>query len=84
MQVSGWRSEARDGVTTLVRTWTFPDWAGAIAFVNAVSAVAEAQQHHPLVELTWGRVTCRVWTHDVKGLSTLDEKLCLAINALSS
>lgn len=82
MQVSGWTEAPREAVTTLTRTWTFPDWAQALAFVNRVGAIADAQDHHPLVELTWGRVTLHVWSHDQRGLTARDEKLCRAINAL--
>src|SRR4051812_38214345 len=35
----------------LERTWKFSDWLTAVAFVNKVSPLAEALQHHPDVEL---------------------------------
>lgn len=82
MQVTGWTTSVRDGVATLTRTFTFPDWAQALAFTNKIGAVADAHDHHPLVELTWGRVTLFVWSHDVKGLTKRDEKFCVAVNAL--
>lgn len=82
MHVEGWTEAPRAAVTTLTRTFTFPDWAQALAFVNKVGAIADAQDHHPLVELTWGRVTLSVWSHDVNGLSPRDEKFCRAVNAL--
>ena len=82
----GWAVEAWliDGgaVSAFARTWRFPDFASALAFVNTVGAVAEAQQHHPWVELTWGRVTLRVWTHDAQALTEQDTRLCEAINEL--
>jgi 4a-hydroxytetrahydrobiopterin dehydratase len=82
MNVPGWTEAPRDGVTTLTRTWKFPDWQQALAFVNQVGAVADAQDHHPLVELTWGRVTLFVWSHDVRGLTKRDEAFCVAVGAL--
>ena len=78
----GWTVVARDGVDVLTRTFTFPDWGGALAFVKRVGAVADEQDHHPLVELTWGRVTLWTWSHDIKALSARDERFCLAVNAL--
>ncbi len=80
--VSHWDVIAKDGVLALKRTFGFADWAQALAFVNRVGALADAQDHHPLVELTWGRVTLFSWSHDVKGLSPRDERFCLAVNAL--
>ncbi|MDP2342981.1 MAG: 4a-hydroxytetrahydrobiopterin dehydratase [Deltaproteobacteria bacterium] len=78
----GWSVVAKDGVDVLTRTWKFDDWAKALAFVNQVGAVADKQDHHPLVELTWGRVTLFTWSHDVKGLTARDERFCTAVNAL--
>ncbi len=84
MQIDHWTKEPRNGVTTLTRTLKFPDWKTALAFVNAIGAIGEAQDHHALVELEWGRVTIHVWSHDVKGLSDRDERYCRAVNELAA
>ncbi|MBM4279325.1 MAG: 4a-hydroxytetrahydrobiopterin dehydratase [Deltaproteobacteria bacterium] len=83
LHVDHWARVSREGTAVLSRTFTFPDWKTALAFVNAAGAVADAQDHHPLVELTWGRVTLFVWTHDEGGVGPRDVALCHAINALS-
>jgi 4a-hydroxytetrahydrobiopterin dehydratase len=77
-----WTPLQRGEVQVLSRSWSFPDWNTALAFVNAVGAVADAQDHHPLVELGWGRVTLFVWTHDTGGVGPLDLAFCRAVNAL--
>ncbi len=82
LHVDHWAHVPREGTTVLSRTFAFPDWRTALAFVNAVGAVADAHDHHPLVELTWGRVTLFVWTHDEGGVGPRDVALCRAINAL--
>lgn len=56
----------------LRKAYTFPDFASALAFVNKVGAIAEAENHHPDVMLSWGRVVIELWTHSVKGLSEND------------
>jgi len=56
----------------LRKAYTFTDFAGALAFVNKVGAIAEAEDHHPDVMLSWGRVVIELWTHSVKGLSEND------------
>lgn len=56
----------------LSRTWTFPDFASALAFVNRVGAIAEAEGHHPDVYLAWGRVRLDIWTHKIDGLHLSD------------
>ena len=56
----------------LTRTYRFPDFAGALDFVNRVGAIAEQQNHHPDMHLAWGRVKVEVWTHKIKGLTESD------------
>lgn len=56
----------------LERTWTFPDFAAALRFVNAAGAVAEEQRHHPEMLLAWGTVRVTIWTHKIKGLTESD------------
>ena len=50
-------------------TFAFDDFAGALAFVNRVGAVAEERGHHPNISFTWGRVTIDIWTHDADALT---------------
>lgn len=56
----------------LARTFTFPDFATALAFVNAAGAIAEALDHHPDVQLSWGKVHLEITTHDAGGLTEKD------------
>ena len=65
----GWR--VVDG-HHLEKTYRFPDFAKALAFVNAVAGIAEAEGHHPDLLLRWGRVTMTVWTHKIDGLTESD------------
>jgi len=56
----------------LEKVYSFPDFKGALAFTNAVGAIAEAQNHHPEIALGWGRVKVTVWTHKIDGLTEND------------
>ncbi len=56
----------------LSRTYTFSNFAEALAFVNSVGALAEEVDHHPLISLTWGRVDLEIWTHSIDGLQRGD------------
>ncbi len=40
--------------------------------MNKVGEVAEAEQHHPDIELGWGYVKIKLQTHDVGGLHEND------------
>jgi 4a-hydroxytetrahydrobiopterin dehydratase len=56
----------------LQKSYEFPDFAQALAFVNRVGTVAEASGHHPDVYLGWGKVRLELWTHKIDGLSESD------------
>jgi 4a-hydroxytetrahydrobiopterin dehydratase len=56
----------------LGKTFTFPDFAEALAYVNRVGVMAEEQGHHPDITLTWGKVRIEVWTHTIDGLAESD------------
>ena len=66
----------------LFKEYRFPDFATALAFVNRVGAVAEAEGHHPDIELTWGRVAIKIWTHAIDGLTESDFVLAAKADAV--
>jgi len=68
-QLGGWNVE-RDH--HLSKTYTFPDFAKALAFVNRVGEMADKQGHHPDVYLAWGKARLDVWTHKIDGLTESD------------
>ncbi len=56
----------------LHKAYAFPDFATALAFVNRVGAIAEAEGHHPDIALGWGKVELTIWTHKIDGLTISD------------
>jgi 4a-hydroxytetrahydrobiopterin dehydratase len=66
----------------LDKSFTFPDFKSALAFVNRIGEVAEAEGHHPDLELGWGRVGVTIWTHKIDGLSESDFVLAARIDLL--
>jgi len=66
----------------LRKTFRFPDFVSALAFVNQVGAFAEEDQHHPDLALSWGKVTVELTTHDAGGLSSKDFDLAKRIQTL--
>ncbi len=67
----------------IVRSYKFPDFKSALAFVNRVGALAEEQGHHPDILLGWGKVEITLWTHAVDGLTESDFILAAKIDQLS-
>jgi len=56
----------------LERVFRFRNFRKALDFVIAVGAIAEEEQHHPDISLSWGKVTLCLWTHKARGLSEND------------
>ena len=74
----GWREV--DGA--LERTFRFRDFAEALAFVNRVGELAEAENHHPDIALHWNTVTLRWWTHVKNAITERDHELARKSNEL--
>jgi 4a-hydroxytetrahydrobiopterin dehydratase len=82
------------------RLETLPDWHhrgnalekhfdrgnfdGSIAFVNAVASVANAQDHHPDITISWNAVTLTLCSHDAGGITDRDFSLATAIERLAA
>jgi 4a-hydroxytetrahydrobiopterin dehydratase len=64
----------------LSKVYTFPDFVGALAFVNRVGEIAEQQGHHPDIHLSWGKAGIEIFTHSVDGLSDKDFVLAARID----
>ena len=67
----------------LAKTYTFPDFASALAFVNRIGAIADEQGHHPDIRLGWGQVGVEIWTHKIDGLTESDFILAAKIDVAS-
>ncbi|MCZ6463570.1 MAG: 4a-hydroxytetrahydrobiopterin dehydratase [Proteobacteria bacterium] len=67
----GDRWEVVDG-HHLTKRYRFANFVEALAFTNRVGELAEQQNHHPDIELAWGRVRLTVWTHKIDGLTESD------------
>jgi 4a-hydroxytetrahydrobiopterin dehydratase len=76
--VEGWRAVAGK----LTKTFRFPDFRAAMAFLNRVALVAEAEGHHPDFCVHYDRVDFTVWTHAIDGISENDFVLAAKIDGL--
>lgn len=70
----GW---ARNG-DALEKTFTFEDFASALAFVVRIGMIAEKRDHHPDVALGWGKASVLWTTHDAGGITQSDLDLAEA------
>ena len=59
----------------LERTFELPSFPEAIAFVNRVAELAERENHHPDVTISYKKVTLRWTTHSAGGITDRDREL---------
>ena len=64
----GWRIV--DGA--LEKSFGFAHFHETMSFVNAVAHIANVEDHHPELQVSYASCTVRFSTHDVKGLSVSD------------
>lgn len=67
----------------LERTFELPSFAEALAFVNRVGELAEAEDHHPDIAISYRKVTLRWWTHTAGGITDRDRDLAEKSGALA-
>lgn len=66
----------------LQKTVEWKNFAEALAYVVAVGRLAEAEQHHPDVDIRWNRVLLTLMTHSEKKVTSADYALAEKINDL--
>jgi 4a-hydroxytetrahydrobiopterin dehydratase len=76
--LSGW--ELQD--SAIARRFEFKNFYQTIAFVNAVAWIANSENHHPDLEVSYKTCRVRYMTHAVGGLSENDFICAARINAL--
>lgn len=72
---------AEDG-KSIASEWKFRNFFHTMSFVNAVAHIANAEDHHPDVELGYGYCRIRYNTHAIGGLSENDFICAAKIDAL--
>jgi len=77
-QALGWR--LIDGA--LEKTYTFKNYHETIGFVNALAFIANAENHHPDLAVSYSKCTVRFNTHDVNGISVSDFFCASKVDAL--
>ena len=80
-EVPGLGARTQTGPCT--REFSFPDFGEAFGLVARVALIAEAEGHHPDIELGWGRAAFRLTTHAASGLTRNDFVLAAKIDQLT-
>jgi 4a-hydroxytetrahydrobiopterin dehydratase len=72
---------AADG-KSLHREWKFRNFFHTMSFVNAVAHIANAEDHHPDLEIGYGMCRMKFTTHAIGGLSENDFICAAKVDAL--
>jgi 4a-hydroxytetrahydrobiopterin dehydratase len=59
----------------LQRTFELPSFGEAIRFVDRVAELAERENHHPDIAISYKKVTLRWVTHSAGGITDRDREL---------
>jgi 4a-hydroxytetrahydrobiopterin dehydratase len=71
-----------DGGRILANTYAFRDFVETMAFVNKIAALAEEEQHHPDLSVSYSTLGVELSTHAIGGLSENDFILAAKIDEL--
>ena len=66
----------------ILKTFKFENFRMALEFVYKVGNLAETEWHHPDIELAWGKVVIKLYTHKIDGLSLNDFIMAAKIDEL--
>ncbi len=77
-EIPGWTLSG----STLFRDYKFKDFSGAMEFINRVAGLAEREEHHPDMHVSYSRVKLELSTHAIGGLSMNDFIMAAKINTL--
>jgi 4a-hydroxytetrahydrobiopterin dehydratase len=66
----------------LVREFTFATFSAAFGLATRIALVAERHDHHPDLEIGWGRLVVSLTSHDVGRLTERDFDLATRIDRI--
>lgn len=66
----------------IARKFSFNTFKDAMNFVNRIAELAELQQHHPDILVSYNMVKISLWTHSLNGLTINDFIMAAKIDRL--
>jgi 4a-hydroxytetrahydrobiopterin dehydratase len=66
----------------LEKEFKFKNFVQSMGFANQVALIAQAEDHHPEIEISFSKVEIELWTHKVGGLTENDFILAAKIDLL--
>lgn len=66
----------------LRREFKFKNFVSTMGFVNQAALIAQAEDHHPDMQVSYSKVVVELWTHTAGGLSENDFILAAKIDQI--
>jgi 4a-hydroxytetrahydrobiopterin dehydratase len=76
--LDGWERKG----DAIEKQFEFKDFTGSVDFINEITPVANAMNHHPDLAISWNKVTVTLSTHSEGGLTGSDFDLAGKIDGL--
>ena len=77
-KIPGWEIKSDQ----VQREFNFANFIQAFSFMTQVALICEKYNHHPNWENVYSKVIIRLNTHDLGGITNLDQTLALEINKI--
>ena len=78
VKIPNWEVESEQ----IQREFNFTNFIEAFSFMTKVALICEKYNHHPNWENVYSKVVIRLNTHDLGGISNLDQTLASEINKI--
>jgi len=75
-KIPGWEVKSE----YLKREFDFQNFIEAFSFMTKIALICEKYNHHPNWKNVYSKVIIKLSTHDLGGITNLDEKLASEIN----
>ena len=79
-KIPGWEINPKN----IKREFNFKNFIEAFSFMTKIALICEKYNHHPNWENVYSKVIITLFTHDLGGITNLDETLAAEINSIFS
>ena len=77
-KIPGWKIMT----TYIEREFNFDNFLEAFAFMTKIALICEKYNHHPQWENVYSKVIIKLSTHDLEGITNLDQTIASEINEI--
>ena len=77
-KIPGWEIKSN----FIEREFNFSNFIEAFSFMTQIALICEKYNHHPNWENVYSKVIIKLTTHDLGGISNLDQTIATEINSI--